>query len=192
MATKGCEKERILELFESQKESWQKRASEGIEKHRKGNATLTLTDLQGRAVSGARVKIRQTSHEFRFGANLFMLDELESAEKNALYKQYFSSVFNLEKIRQTQGDMTVGENYYHGALIRFDMTPKPSYQRLKEMISHCWHTEESRVTDENGTAEYRGFYGTYALEIEANGKSYCKEAVLSSKTDNGLAFILDT
>ena len=29
-------------------------------------------------------------------------------------------------IRATQGDMTIGENYYHGGLLRFDLSPKPA------------------------------------------------------------------
>ena len=33
-----------------------------------------------------------------------------------------------------QGDMTSGENYYHGGLLRFDMSEKPAYQVIKELF----------------------------------------------------------
>lgn len=85
----------ILKGFEENKDFFEKVVNEGIEKHRKGDCTLVLTDEDGSKISGAVVKIKQKSHEFRFGANLFMLDELESEEKNELYKKAFASVFNM-------------------------------------------------------------------------------------------------
>ena len=86
-----------------------------------------------------------------------------------------------EKIKASQGDMSLGENYYYGGLLRFDLSPKPAYLKIKELIQKRWHTEGEFVTDENGTVEFRGFYGAY--EIMAEGK----EAVtfnLSSKSEN--------
>jgi hypothetical protein len=69
---------KILDLFEEQKEYWEERTKAGIEENRKGNATLKIRDKDGKELSGASVKACQKSHEFRFGANLFMLDELET------------------------------------------------------------------------------------------------------------------
>ena len=74
-----------------------------------------------------------------------------------------------DKIRATQGDMTLGENYYHGGLLRFDLTPKPAYERLKKLTREVWHTECELVTDENGEASFRGFFGDYDVEVNANG-----------------------
>ena len=89
-----------------------------------------------------------------------------------------------EKIKASQGDMTLGENYYHGGLLRFDLSPKPAYNRIRELLKERWHTEAEIYTDENGFAEFRGFYGDYELEIWANGKQTSKRIVLSSKKDN--------
>ena len=86
-----------------------------------------------------------------------------------------------EKIKASQGDMTIGENYYYGGLLRFDMTPKPAYYKIKELTQKIWHTEETAVTDENGDLTFRGFYGDYELEITKDGKTFTKEIVLSSK-----------
>lgn len=97
---------------------------------------------------------------------------------------------DLEKIRATQGNMTAGENYYHGGLLRFDTTPKPAYNRIKELIQKKWHTEEDLVTDEKGNADFRGFYGDYDVEIIANGKTLDKKIKLSSKADNNVKVIL--
>lgn len=91
---------------------------------------------------------------------------------------------DLEKIKASQGNMTLGENYYHGGLLRFDLSPKPSYYKIKELTQKVWHTEESTKTDANGNAAFRGFYGTYELEITVNGETVKKTVDLSKKSDN--------
>ncbi len=71
------------------------RMSEGIERNRKGYFTVEVVDSEGKRVD-AEVRFKQKNHEFRFGANLFMLDEIpDSEEKNELYKQKFASLFNM-------------------------------------------------------------------------------------------------
>lgn len=89
-----------------------------------------------------------------------------------------------EKIKATQGDMALGENYYHGGLLRFDMSPKPAYEKLRELICERWHTEAEVVTDENGYADFRGFFGDYELEIEADGSTETKDIKLSKNGEN--------
>ena len=89
-----------------------------------------------------------------------------------------------EKIKASQGDMTLGENYYYGGLLRFDMSPKPAFYRLKELIQKKWHTEENLITDNEGKISFRGFYGEYELEIEADGKKIKKDISLSCQSEN--------
>lgn len=88
-------REEVLRPFEENKEYMQQRIASGIENNRKGFATLNFTDNYGVPKSNVCVEIKQKSHEFKYGANLFMLDELESDEKNELYKTYFKDAFNL-------------------------------------------------------------------------------------------------
>ena len=447
------DRRKVLDLFEEQNDTWRKRAAEGIERYRKGDGVVTVVDEAGNPVSNAKIKLTQKTHEFRFGANLFMLDELETDEKNEKYKKYFSDVFNMatlpfywdalepergnpryakdspkvyrrpapdlciefcekhgieprehalaydvffpkwlydasvnevkrelerrfsevskryadkiptievtnemewtkgkttfydepdfvewcfklaekyfphnqlginewmglcwedrcrstdkyyayieanmlkgaridaigmqyhlfnkaeleyektrltlnpenlykhmdmyatfgkplqitevtvpsyswedddeeiqakiienlysiwfshpnveqiiywnlvdgyahfgdpdpEKIKASQGDMTLGENYYHGGLLRFDMSPKPAYYKIKELLQEIWHTEKELVTDKDGCVEFRGFYGEYDLVITANGKTVTRKIQLSSKADNARSVIL--
>ena len=70
-----------------------------------------------------------------------------------------------EVIGRSQGDMTIGENRFYGGLLRFDMTPKPAYYTLKELIQKKWHTEVEAVTDANGQVCFSGFVGEYALQL---------------------------
>ena len=92
------------------------------------------------------------------------------------------------KIAASQGDMTIGENYYYGGLLRFDLSPKPAYFKIQELIQKRWHTEAEIVTDENGYAEFRGFYGNYDAEIILSGQTIHKEVTLK-KSDCHEIFI---
>ena len=85
----------VLDLFEEQKSFFETTVKENIEKYRKGNCVLKIKDTNGRALSNAIVRVDQKSHAFRFGANLFMLDELETEQKNEDYKKAVADVFNM-------------------------------------------------------------------------------------------------
>lgn len=74
------------------------RIQQGIETHRKGHCTLTLTDKQGKPIRKATVDIRQTKHAFLFGANIFMLNGFPTAQENEKYESFFKSMFNLATI----------------------------------------------------------------------------------------------
>ncbi len=90
---------------------------------------------------------------------------------------------DLEAIHRAQGDMTMGENVYYGGLLRFDMTPKPAYHKLHNLIKNVWHTEADGAAD-NGIFDFRGFFGDYELEIVKDGKTYRKKIKLYSKAEN--------
>ena len=88
----------VLRYFDEQKDYVQQRVSEGIERNRKGNAKIRVTDKQRKTIPNTDVVIKQKSHEFRFGANLFVLEEMETREKNEAYKKYFSELFNMATV----------------------------------------------------------------------------------------------
>lgn len=69
--------------------------SSGIEQYRKGWGEITVVDSDGNPVKDAKITLSQTSHEFKYGCNLFMLDELETEEKNRLYKEYVKGIANM-------------------------------------------------------------------------------------------------
>ena len=86
--------------------------------------------------------------------------------------------------------MSLGENYYYGGLLRFDLSPKPAYYKIKDLIQRVWHTEGETVTNEQGNTAFRGFFGQYELEITANGKTVKRSLSLSSKSDNRVTIVL--
>ncbi|MBQ9428386.1 MAG: endo-1,4-beta-xylanase [Clostridia bacterium] len=82
------------------------------------------------------------------------------------------------------GDMAAGENYYYGGLLRFDMTPKPAYFVFKNLFEKEWRTTAAAVTDGDGFALFKGFYGDYTVRIEANGKMTEKQIRLGKRLLN--------
>lgn len=49
-------------------------------------------------------------------------------------------------------------------VLRRDLSEKPLYTALDNMINKEWHTEENIKTDDNGNVTVKGFKGTYVIE----------------------------
>ena len=105
-------------------------------------------------------------------------EELQADILEKLYSIWFSHE-NMEQIiywnlvdgyayNAEPGDMSSGENYYYGGLIRFDMTEKPAYQRIKRLIREVWTTDETPDI-KDGEIAFRGYFGEY--EITVNGQT---------------------
>lgn len=70
-----------LRYFDENRDFMESYVNAQIEQNRKGTVKVSVKDKDGNPVSGAKIKIKQKNHEFRYGANIFMLDELETDEK---------------------------------------------------------------------------------------------------------------
>lgn len=70
------------------------RIRDGIEKHRKGDASIRVLDEKDRPVPGATVRVGHQKHDFLFGCNLFVLGQLATAELNRKYEEAFARLFN--------------------------------------------------------------------------------------------------
>ena len=68
------------------------------------------------------------------------------------------------------GDFSGGENIFHGGLCRFDLSPKPAYEVIRDLFGREWRTNIDREAP-GGRFTFRGFYGTYSLEATSNGKT---------------------
>ena len=87
-----------MEKFEENKELFEKQVEPSIEKYRKGDCTLQLTDENGKPLSGRRIHIQQKTHDFKYGANIFLLDEFKTQEENRIYRDTFHQYFNLATV----------------------------------------------------------------------------------------------
>ncbi len=101
------------------------RIEQGIEMYRKGWATLEFVDHEGRLVKvNGGLKISQISHDFLFGANIFMLDGFEEDWKNNRYEGIFRDLLNYATVP-----------FYWSSIepepgrLRFDTTSEFRYRR---------------------------------------------------------------
>ena len=85
----------VLDLFHLRAEDTEARVKAGVEANRKGPMLFTFKDKDGKILENVHVKVTQKTHDFRYGANLFMLDEFKEPERNAGYKDLFASAFNI-------------------------------------------------------------------------------------------------
>ena len=87
------------------------------------------------------------------------------------------------------GEMSAGENRYYGGLCRFDMSEKPAYKVLKNLVNKEWHTSAS-LKAINGKVKFRGFYGDYKLKIFAGDKEMPLDFKLSEGKTNEITINL--
>ena len=89
------DKNAVLRYFRESAAATDARVKAGIEANRKGDVMLLFTDAQGRPCENVHVKVRQTRHDFKYGANLFGLSETKNgAEHAAAYRERFAAAFN--------------------------------------------------------------------------------------------------
>ena len=53
-----------------------------------------MKNKDGKALANKRVTVHQKSHDFNFGANIFMLDEFPEEKDNIAYRETFKKYFN--------------------------------------------------------------------------------------------------
>ena len=88
----------MLKPFRDNEDIIKERTAAGIENARKGFATVRVVDADGKPVPGAKISVRQKTHDFGYGANIFMLDEFETEEKSAEYRRVFREYFNMATV----------------------------------------------------------------------------------------------
>lgn len=74
---------------------WRAEAARRIERLRKGDLTIEVTDADGRPLEGVEVRIEMTRHAFRFGSavNLHVIADHDRPE-NAVYVRHILELFN--------------------------------------------------------------------------------------------------
>jgi len=100
-------------------------ADQRIERYRKGNLVLSLTDPKGNRLGpGTRVHIEQVRHMFLFGANLFRFGKIDDPGQEALYRERFADLMNYATAP-----------FYWRAYERVE--GKPDYESTDQMIEWC-------------------------------------------------------
>jgi endo-1,4-beta-xylanase len=69
-------------------------------------------------------------------------------------------------------------------LLRADMSKKPAYDKLLKMVKSTWWSFGDAYTNMEGKASIRGYYGSYKLVIEKEGKRADATLYLAKGIDN--------
>ena len=85
---------KLMDQLDAHAEEINAQAQANIEQYRKGKHKIRILDKDGKPVAGAKVHVDQKTHDFKFGANMFMLDEFEDPEVNQRYRETFAKYFN--------------------------------------------------------------------------------------------------
>ncbi len=86
---------KVLSKLDIEANGWTDTVNGNIEKYRKGNFRIRLTDKQGNPIKNAEVKLELKNHEYKFGSTTFLCDEFESnPELKELYMERFGKIFN--------------------------------------------------------------------------------------------------
>ena len=97
-------------------------------------------------------------------------EELQAEVTKRLMRLWFSEGSVSAIVWWNLADKTAigDENLYHSGLLREDLSEKPAYKALDELINREWNTSLS--AEVSGRLNFRGFYGEYEIEAERGGK----------------------
>lgn len=151
-----------MKATEESKELLQGRVKEDIEKHRKGFCKLKVNDSSGKPLKGKRVKIKQKTHDFGFGANIFMLDEFDSSEYNRIYRDEFKKYFNLATVPFYWKDLEPKKGE-----LRFSKSSSKIYRRPAPELcmEYC---EENGITPKLHCLVYENFIPDWLPKNDIN------------------------
>ena len=150
--------ENILKLYHKPEVS--EKIKENIRVNRCGDFEIAFVDATGKPIVGKTVEIKQIAHSFKFGANCFMVDELETDEKNRRYRESFAKVFNIATLP-----------FYWNTLEpergkpRFDKSSPKVYRRpsIDRLMEFC---KENGIEPKGHCLNYEPFIPDWAKALE--------------------------
>jgi Beta-1,4-xylanase len=124
----------LLRFFEEQKDETNERIEADTKRYRKAYVKVNFKDKDGKGAVVKNVQIKQKSHDFKFGCNIFLLDEFPDAERNAIYRDEFKNIFNYAISPFYWSDFEVEEGK-----MRFTSDSAPVYRRPSpdKVIKYC-------------------------------------------------------
>lgn len=99
--------------------------------------------------------------------------EAQADAARKFYRLWFShpSVEGITWWNVPDGGAAPGEDKVCSGLLYGDLTPKPSYHTLRQLLHEEWRTQTEGVTDTEGVLRFRGFHGGYLARIESGAKT---------------------
>ena len=131
---------------------------------------LSLAEL-GRPIHLSELSVPAAMPEACGGMGYWHAPWDETVQADYL-EAFYTMVFGLEPLVSiTYWDLLDKDAFVNsGGLFHEDLTPKPAYERLRDLLAQ-WRTEETLTTDEKGYAEISAFAGDHLVTATYNGKS---------------------
>lgn len=145
----------VLQYFNEQKEENERITKEGIEKYRKSNCTIKVPKDKD-----ITLEIKQKTHDFKFGANIFMLDMFDEKWQNDLYKENFAKLFNIATLPFYWKDVEPKEGKY-----RFDRDSYKIFRRpnIDTCLDYC---KEHNIEPKCHCLNYDAFTPDWTKDLE--------------------------
>lgn len=117
----------------------------------------------------------------------------EAAQADYAERFYRTAFAHPDVVEISWWDFTdQGAIFPGGGMLRSDLTPKPVYNVIKNLITDVWHTSLLGSTGSSGGVNLRGFYGSYDVTVEWNGRVTSASFVLEEGTTNSWTIVLNT
>ncbi|MCF7669465.1 MAG: endo-1,4-beta-xylanase [Verrucomicrobia bacterium] len=111
-------------------------------------------------------------------------DEERQAEETA---EFYTTLFSHPSVQAITWWDFSDNGAWQGAAagwLRKDMSSKPVYERMHELIKNKWWTQESARTSEEGELEFKAFYGTHKVRVKTAGGEVIEQTVDVTKSGN--------
>lgn len=157
LAAMKYDKNAILDLFRRRAAETDARVKAGIEANRKGPMMFKLIDKDGKPLRNVRLKVTQKTHDFKYGADIFMLDEIaDDKAKNEAYKERFAAAFNLATLPFYWSDLEPEEGK-----LRFAKDSPKIYRRPAPDLCIEWCAKYG-IEPKAHCLNYSGFHAPWA------------------------------
>ncbi|QIP12711.1 glycoside hydrolase family 10 [Spirosoma aureum] len=99
-------------------------------------------------------------------------EQIQARLTRNYYRLWFSypSVEAIYWWNLADGSAAPGEDKWGGGFLKEDLSPKPAYVVLNDLINKEWKTSISTTTKDSNTVAFRGFYGEYVAKITVGKK----------------------
>lgn len=159
-----------LRYYYEQKEAIDARIAADTEKHRKADAVLRVTDAAGKPLR-ASVTLKQTSHSFQFGCNIFMLDQFPDEEHNAEYRRKFPELFNYAIVPFYWSDYEVEEGKPRVGLDAPNVYRRPAPEKVLQ------YTKEHRLGTKGHCLMWQLFLPEWLTEDKEQNMRYLERRI---------------
>ncbi len=109
-----------------------------IETFRKQDAVIKVVSEDGEPLAGAQIQVKQLTHEFLFGCNLFMLKGFSTEKENRKYETAFLKINNFATVPFYWSDLEPEQGK-----VRFGKDSEVIYRRPPPDLCVEWATEHN-------------------------------------------------